>query len=145
MNYNGGRFRDAEIRSILELRIALDTLAVRLQIPRATDAEIEVLREKTEGIRAAKSDDEAAECAFAFQHELAIQSENILLPLIFSSFKVPVHTLWLRFCSLYGADALYENTDKLWRHIRDRDVEGAVAWINRSVEDSISGRRSIYY
>ncbi|MDR1068704.1 MAG: GntR family transcriptional regulator [Clostridiales Family XIII bacterium] len=145
MNYNGGRFRDAEIRSILELRVALDILAVQLQIPRVTDAEVEVLREKTEGIRAAKSDAEAAECAFAFQHELAIQSENTLLPLIFSSFKVPVHTLWLRFCALYGAGALYENTYTLWDRIRARDIDGAVAWINRSVEDSISGDRSIYY
>ena len=33
MKYNGGRLRDAEIRSILELRIALDTLAVELCIP----------------------------------------------------------------------------------------------------------------
>ena len=30
MNYNGGRIRNAEIKSIFEVRIALDTLAVRL-------------------------------------------------------------------------------------------------------------------
>jgi DNA-binding FadR family transcriptional regulator len=145
MNYNGGRFRDEEIRSILEVRVALDTLAVQLLLPHVTDADIELLREKTEGIRTASSGAEAAEHAFAFQHTLAVQSGNTLIPLIFSSFKVPVHTLWQRFCALYGAPALYENTYRLWAHIRDRDLAGAVAWIETSMAESINGSRPIYY
>jgi DNA-binding FadR family transcriptional regulator len=145
MNYNGGRFRDEEIRSILEVRVALDTLAVRLLIPRVTDGEIETLREITERIRTAESGTEAAQAAFAFQHTLAVQSGNMLIPLIFTSFKVPVHTLWQRFCALYGVGALYDNTHRLWTHIRDQDPDGAVAWIEESMADSISGRRPIYY
>ena len=145
MNYNGGQFRDAEIRSILEVRVALDSLAVRLLIPRVTDREIETLHEITEKIRTAGSGAEAAEAAFAFQHALAVQSGNTLIPLIFTSFKVPVHTLWQRFCALYGVEALHGNTYRLWTHIRDRDIDGAVAWIEESMADSISGSRPIYY
>ena len=37
MNYNGGILREAEVRSILELRIALDSLAIRLWLPEAKD------------------------------------------------------------------------------------------------------------
>ncbi|MDE6980403.1 MAG: GntR family transcriptional regulator, partial [Lachnospiraceae bacterium] len=37
MNYRGGRLKSSEIRSILEIRIALDTLAVQLCIPSITD------------------------------------------------------------------------------------------------------------
>ena len=33
MNYNGGILREAEVRSILELRIALDSLAIQLWLP----------------------------------------------------------------------------------------------------------------
>jgi DNA-binding FadR family transcriptional regulator len=145
MNYNGGRFRDEEIRSIIEVRVALDVLAVQLLIPRVTEAEIELLREKTELIRAAESGGEAAGAAFAFQHTLAVQSGNTLIPLIFSSFRIPVHTLWQRFCALYGTDALYGNTHRLWTHIKDRDLAGAVAWIETSMADSIRGNRPIYY
>ena len=38
MKYNGGRIRREEIRSILEVRIALDTLIARLSIPMITYA-----------------------------------------------------------------------------------------------------------
>jgi DNA-binding FadR family transcriptional regulator len=145
MNYNGGRFRDEEIRSILEVRIALDTLAVQLLIPRVTDAEIALLHEKTEWLRTAASGKKASEAAFAFRHTLAVQSGNTLIPLIISSFKIPVHTLWQRFCTLYGIEALYDNTYRLWAHIRDRDLKGAVAWIEESMTDSICGKRVIYY
>ncbi|MDR2610749.1 MAG: GntR family transcriptional regulator [Clostridiales Family XIII bacterium] len=145
MNYNGGRFRDAEIRSILEVRIALDTLAVQLLIPHITDEEIESLRQNIESIRTATSGSEAADAAFAFQHELAVRSGNTLIPLIFTSFKVPVYTLWQRFCTLYGIEALYENNYKLWTYIRDRDLPGAIAWIDESITDSIGGNRMIYY
>jgi DNA-binding FadR family transcriptional regulator len=145
MNYNGGHLRDAEIRSILEVRIALDTLAAQLLVPRVTDEEIELLRQKTENIRMATSGSEAADAAFSFQHELAVQSGNTLIPLIFTSFKAPVYTLWQRFCALYGTSALYENTYKLWSCIRDRNLPGAIAWIEESITDSISGNRLIYY
>jgi DNA-binding FadR family transcriptional regulator len=145
MNYNGGRFRDEEIRSIIEVRVALDVLAVQLLIPRVTSEEIELLHEKTEEIRVASSGAEAAEAAFAFQHTLAVQSGNTLIPLIFSSFKIPVHTLWQRFCALYGIEALYENTYRLRKHIEDRDLTAAVAWIEESMADSIFGNRPIYY
>ena len=37
MNYNGGRMRDQEIRSIFEVRIALDTLAAQLAINTISD------------------------------------------------------------------------------------------------------------
>jgi DNA-binding FadR family transcriptional regulator len=145
MNYNGGRFRDEEIRSILEVRIALDSLAVQLLIPRITDEEVESLREKAESIRETASGSEAAAAAFSFQHELAVLSANTLIPLIFTSFKPPVYTLWQRFCMLYGIEALYENNIKLWEYIRDRDLPGAIAWIEESITDSISGSRLIYY
>ena len=41
MKYNGGRLRNEEIRSILEVRIALDTLAAQLCIDRISDEEVD--------------------------------------------------------------------------------------------------------
>ncbi|HEX3077367.1 MAG TPA: FCD domain-containing protein, partial [Lachnospiraceae bacterium] len=98
MNYNGGILREAEIRSILELRIALDTLAVELSIPKITDDEIAVLKEYVKQLEETDSPEIASELSFRFQHELAILSGNTLMPLIFSSFKVPILSLWERFC-----------------------------------------------
>lgn len=145
MKYNGGRLRNEEIRSILEVRIALDTLAAQLCIGRISDEEVELLREKTERIRDAGSITEASQAAFEFQHEFALLSHNTLIPLIFQSFRTPVSTLWERFCTLYGIPALYQNTHTLWTFIRDRDTGGAIEWIQTSIGNTIDGSRKIYY
>lgn len=61
MNYNGGKLRADEVRSILEVAIALDTLAVDLCINRITDEEIQSLHDHVEKIRTAASIEEAVQ------------------------------------------------------------------------------------
>ena len=99
----------------------------------------------TRRIKDAASVDEAVGAAYEFQHEFALASGNTLIPLIFSSFKVAVTSLWERFCVLYGTDALYENTATLLDFLKNRDTQGAIDWINKSVAQSIDGNRKIYY
>lgn len=145
MNYNGGRLRRDEIRSILEVRIALDTLAASLCIDRVTDDEILVMHEHVESIHTAPSISDAVESAYAFQNDLAMFSGNMLIPLVFHSFKTPVFTLWNRFCVLHGIQNLYLNNHRLLHHIKNRDKKEAVAWINASINDSINGSKQIYF
>lgn len=132
MTYNRGRLRNEEIRSILEIRDALDKLAAAGIIACASEEDIAALFR-------------AAEAAFAFQHELAMQSGNTLLPLIFRSFYSSVLVLWERFCALNGVSMLYETSVRLCRHIRDRDLSAAVAWIDYCTRETVSGSRRIYY
>lgn len=145
MTYNRGRLRNEEIRSILEVRDALDKLAVAGIIQRASEEDIRLLIQAAENIRQAGDNRHAAEAAFAFQHELAMQSGNTLLPLIFRSFYSSVLVLWERFCALNGADMLYETSRRLCDHIQQRDLPGAVAWIDYCTREAISGGRRIYY
>lgn len=145
MNYNGGILRDVEVRSILELRIALDTLAIQLWLPTAKEKEIALLRSYVENIKAADTASAAIDYAFRFQHELAFLSGNTLIPLIFSSFKAPVTSLWDRFYRLHGIDKLYENNDILCRYFEAHDTEGAINWIHTSLQEIIDGGTSIYY
>ena len=145
MNYNGGILREAEVRSILELRIALDSLAIQLWLPEAKDEEIHLLRSYVESLKTAKTTSEAAEFAFRFQHELAFLSGNTLIPLIFTSFKVPVISLWERFCRMYGIEQLYSNSDTLCNYFEARDVDKATEWISSFLNESIDGKYTIYY
>ena len=145
MTYNRGRLRNEEIRSILEVRDALDKLAVTCMLPDVTDEEVDILAEKADAIRLASDNRQAAEAAFAFQHELAMLSGNTLLPLIFRSFYSSVLVLWERFCALHGIPMLYETSRRLCDHIRNRDVFGAVSWIDYCTQEAISGSRQIYY
>ncbi len=145
MNYNGGILRDDEIRSILELRIALDTLAVKLSIPKITEDEIQTLNSHVEALMKSTTFEQASANAFAFQHELAFISGNTLLPLLFSSFKSPVLSLWDRYCMLYGIETLYKNTAQLCECIQMRDTQGAVDCLTITIDDTIQGSRKIYY
>ena len=145
MKYNGGRIRNEEIRSIFEVRIALDTLAARLCIDRITDEEVELLLGKVNEIRDASKVSIAIQAAFEFQHEFALMSGNTLIPLIFQYFKAPIFTMWERFCDLYGVQALYESNYTMWSYIRDRDTDGAVAWIETSMGNCIDDDWQIYY
>ena len=145
MTYNRGRLRNEEIRSILEVRDALDKLAVAGIIPHVTEEGIDLLAEKAEAIRLASDNHQAAEAAFAFQHELAMLSGNTLLPLIFRSFYSSILVLWERFCALHGIPMLYETSRRLCDHIRNRDILGAVSWIDYCTQEAISGNRQIYY
>lgn len=145
VNYNGGSLRREEIRSILELRIALDSLAIELFKNRITDEEISQLRAITEEIGRDQVPEYAVDQAFDFHHHLALFSGNFLLPLIYRSFKPLTCTLWIRFCALYGISALYENTNELCTHIEERDFSGAICYLKRSLQESIEGHREIYY
>ncbi len=145
MNYNGGILREAEIRSILELRIAFDSLAVELCIPKITDDEVAILKDYVRQMGEADSPEVASELAFRFQHELAFLSGNTLMPLIFSSFKVPILSLWERFCRLYGLESLHNNTVILCDYIEQRDTKKAVECLTAAINDTINGSRQIYY
>lgn len=145
MKYNGGRIRNDEIRSILEVRTALDTLAAQLCVEEISDEDVQILFEKVELIRIAENSSEATQAAFEFQHEFALISGNTLIPLIFQSFKAPIFTLWERFCTLYGIEVLYENNYKTWIYIRDRDLKGTLDWIQYTMTECISGKWKIYY
>ena len=145
INYHDGIITDDVIRSILELRIALDTLAVQLCIDHITDSDLKLLREQVEKIKHATSNHEAAEAAFAFQHEFALLSGNTLIPLVFQTFRPIVISMWERFCLLHGIPALYDNNDKFWAYLKVRDKDGAIAWLESFIGETIKGCREIYY
>ena len=145
MNYNGGILREAEIRSILELRISFDTLAVESCIPKITDSEIALLKDFVKQMEETDSPEHASELAYRFHHELAFLSGNTLMPLIFSSFKVPILSLWERFCRLYGLESLRTNTAVLCNYIEQRNTEKAVEWLTSAINAIIKGDRQIYY
>ena len=145
MNYNGGTLRNAEIRSILELRIALDSLSISLCISKINQEEIAILKGYVKEIGETNSPSDAACSAYSFQHQLAIFSGNTLTPLIFASCKEPILAMWRRFCRLYGCNALYKNTSVLCNCIALGDKEKAIDWLSKTMHDTISGKRQIYH
>lgn len=144
MQYKGGVLGREEIRSILEVRRALEHLAAERAILYASDGGLERLGEALVRMEEAAGPEQAAEAAFGFQHELALVGGNSIVPLIYYSFKPPVIALWVRFCCLYGIPALVSNTRTLYQFICRRDAPGASQWIDQYLEQAISGNQQIY-
>jgi len=144
MKYNGGSLNKGEIRSILEVRIVLDTLAATLTVDNASDEAIQSLESYVNDLKNCKDPTTAANLAFGFHHELGFISGNTLLPLFFVSFKNPVISLWTRFCKEYNIQALYENTFGFYENLKKRDLQTTITFIQNSIHESIEGPRQIY-
>lgn len=144
MKYRGGKIRNEEIRSILEVRLALDTLITKQTIETATNETIEKLSHQV-AIMKDGSISETVEAAYAFQHEIALASNNTLVPLIFQSFRSTIIAMWERFCTIYGTEVLYSNNKKLLEYIKNRDTNGALKWLEHSINECLDGSMQIYY
>lgn len=146
MHYNGGVLGKSEIRSILEVRQGLEHMTVSRAIRYASDDGLEQLGEYIAQLSASPSPSpaQAAEIAFAFQHEMTILGGNSILPLIYSSFKIPCISLWIRFCRRYGVDALCNNMKRLYEALCKRDLQAAAEWIDEYLGEAISGAQQIY-
>ena len=127
MHYNGGVLAREEIRSILEVRQGLEHMTVSRAIACASDEEIRGLEPCLTALEDPRcTPAQAAETAFAFHHGMTLIGGNHILPLIYSSFKVPCIALWIRFCRKFGVAELRMNMQELHRRMLNRDKEGAL-------------------
>ena len=143
MNYNGGHLRKEEIRSILEVKMIVDKLAVELSVDRHTEKDIISLENYLEQIRN-DNIETAADAVFNYYHELAMISQNTLLPLIYRSFRVPVSHLWIRFIKKYGNEVVYNSAHKIFIAVKKRDKAEAISCVEEAISASISGSKEIY-
>ena len=144
LQYNGGVLGKEEIRSILEVRQGLEHMTVSRAIDCASEEGLQRLGCYLDTLSANPTPTLAADIAFSFHHDLTVLGGNQILPLIYSSFRVPCTALWIRFCRNYGVKALHGNMEKLYQFILRRDKQGAAAWIDEYLEEAIRGSQQIY-
>lgn len=121
MRYHGGALRRGEVKALLEVREALELLCLKLVLEKCGDEELESLSSMVDAIREAPNSDEAAERVFCFHHELAVLSGNVLLPLLYHSFKPQSVYLWGLYCKRDGVEALYRIKLSLYSALLNRD------------------------
>lgn len=144
LEYRGNKLDKGGIRAILEVRGALEHLAVGLVIDTASDQELNQLELRAKELRDTDSHLKAAQVAFHYHHELAYLAGNTVLTLIYSSFEEVCVVLWVRFCKFYGIEALYDNVFTLHGYLRKRDKQGAYRWIHHYLGEAIDGSQQIY-
>ena len=119
-------------------------MTVHRVIDNASDEQLERLGDFADQLSKHPAPAQAAEIAFRFHHEMTLMGGNHILPLIYTSFKVPCTALWIRFCKKYGVAALHSNVEELYRHLLNRDKDGARNWSNVYLAEAIGGAQQIY-
>ena len=137
MRYNGGALRQNEVRSLLETREAMESLCVKLVCERVSTGELEQLSPILDGIRDAKDPEEAAEQTFVFHHELAVLSGNVLMPLLYHSFRPQGVYLWSMYCKRSGIQQLYQIKLRLYSALLNRDVDSAIEQTRAIMQNAI--------
>lgn len=137
MRYNGGALRQNEVRSLLETRDAMESMCMRLVVERTDTAALETLAPTLEGIRTAPDADAAAESIFLFHHELAVLSGNVLLPLLYHSFRPQSVYLWTIDCKKSGIPAMYEHKLELYSALLNGDAEKAVRLTHERIAHAV--------
>lgn len=138
MRYNGGALRKNEVRSLLETRDAMESMCMRLVVERADIAELEELAPVLDSIRQTSDNDEAAERIFVFHHELAVLSGNVLMPLLYHSFKPQSVYLWSIDCKKSGIAKMYESKLALYTALLNHDAEAAAALTHERMAQAIA-------
>lgn len=126
MRYNGGALRKNEVRSLLETRDAMECLCIRLALERVGTAELEQLSPILDKLSEEKDPDAAAELVYTFHHELAMISGNVLMPLLYNSFRPQGLYLWALYCKRSGIQKLYEIKLRLYSTLLNRDLDAAI-------------------
>lgn len=138
MRYNGGALRKNEVRSLLETRDAMESMCMRLVVERANIADLEALAPLLDSIRDAADNDEAAECLFSFHHELAVLSGNVLMPLLYHSFKPQSIYLWSIDCKKSSIATMYGHKLALYTALLNGDADTAEALTHERMAHAIS-------
>lgn len=125
MRYNGGIMRHNEVASLLQVRRMLEQLCMQLVIEKATDEELAAIAPLVADIGTAQTPEQAAEAVFVFHHELAVLSGNMLLPLLYHSFKQESIYLWEWYIRRFGNQRMYEIKRELYQALVERNVETA--------------------
>lgn len=132
MGYHKGAMKKEGIISLLQVRSAIESLCVKLVIEVATE---EQLRAMTPLLAAIDVEDSkaAAEAMFDFHHELAVISGNMLLPLVYYSFKTQSTLLWEQSCRQIGVKEHYEQKRQLYQALLNRDKREAEGLVSESI------------
>ena len=138
MRYNGGALRKNEVRSLLETRDAMESMCMRLVVERAGIAELEELAPLLDSIRETNDNDEAAARIFAFHHELAVLSGNVLMPLLYHSFKPQSIYLWSIDCKKSGIASMYERKLELYTALLNHDADTAARLTHERMAQAIA-------
>ena len=143
MRYKNLQLNGREVRSLIETRIALEQLMVRQVIERGSDGDLRALGKYMDRCDAETDPERVIDAILDFFHELSILSDNILLPLLYHSFREAMSGMYLRFYERNGLDPIRKTVHEFYDILLTRDEDAAVNWVDVYLRRVIEGPQSI--
>ena len=132
------------ILSTLEIRKLFMCYALEGCIERIDGNGFERMKQICHDFYYSKTAEEGSELLYNFDHCIAEYSGNLLVPILFSSFKIPNVMLLARYLRLYGKEKMHDRNMKLLQCIERKDCPNAIAIMRHSIEETIHGTTEIY-
>lgn len=140
-----GSITEDYIYSVLDMRQICMDYALERGVPAMTEENLLELKRAHKAFREKTLPREWAELMYEFDHLLTVFSGNILLPILFSSFKIPNIMLLERYFKLHGLEPMDKRNTLLIEAIEQKDVAKAKEAVGASIRETISGDTKIYY
>ncbi len=140
-----GSITEDYIHSVLDMRRICMDYALERAVPVMTGENLQELQIVYMAFQEKTLPREWAELMYEFDHLLTVFSGNILLPILFSSFKIPNVMLLERYFKLYGLEPMDKRNTLLLDAIKQRDITKAKEAVGSSIQETISGETKIYY
>lgn len=140
LKYNGGRLDKASIASLLQVREALEGMAMRLLAENHTENQMLMLRMHIQDVRKAAEREPdntelLAELVYKFHLYICIKSGNNMIPLIMNGFKDVSIVFWRSWIDTMGIKRTLNSLETTAKHIASGDGQAAIDLFRCNAED----------
>lgn len=140
LKYNGGRLDKASIASLLQVREALEGMAMRLLAEKHTEDQMLMLRMHIQDVRKAAEREPdntelLAELVYKFHLYICIKSGNNMIPLIMNGFKDVSIVFWRSWIDTMGIKRTLNSLETTAKHIASGDGQAAIDLFRCNAED----------
>lgn len=140
LKYNGGRLDKASIASLLQVREALEGMAMRLLAEKHTEDQMLMLRMHIQDVRKAAEREPdntelLAELVYKFHLYICIKSGNNMIPLIMNGFKDVSIVFWRSWIDTMGIKRTLNSLETTAKHIASGDGQAAMDLFRCNAED----------
>lgn len=142
MQHNGGQLDARNIRSMLEMRYAIERVCLSRLMDQADPEVLDrlgdiVIEAEKEADSPAPNHTRLAELYYTFHHQICAASGNTIAPLIMNAFRVPAVRLWANSARTLGPKDSVGRLSRLYELIWQGDREKALdylQWISNNSE-----------
>lgn len=139
-----GNMNKEYIRSTLELRIILFDLALETAVRKCKQKDVDYLTSIIDKLECSKSIKEQIELLYEFDLSLTSLSDNLIVPILLTSFKVPNNILYEKYINNYGIESLLVRSKDIIKALQDHNVSKAQKISKESILNCIGGDTNIY-